>query len=408
MKNSNFKLNIVLLLSVILIISCDVDDVPINQYMLSYNSNGATEGDLPNGDKLYSPGTSVTVSGNSGNLVKEGYYFYGWNTVEDGSGIEYITDSTLIMPEHNIVLFAQWRENTQVDTTNDDNTIDMFIGDYGRFHTMSSTSTGDIREGSIFLLGINTRIDISNEITEDNIDSYSFNVTQIYDYGFMEYTLESYYTISDNNGEISINFNHGTFNNSSYTNYEELTSSIFNLITSKHNINDYTTESISNNLVPESGYIIIGDNIETESEMFHILPYGTSSIYDSGVQFFNIGYYPLELVCDIIGKWTITEQMTNYDAEIEYTYTISDGFSLLEYNVFGEVEAGGKHLYTTEINEENNLLILTEDSSIDYYGENVWETEEPVTLSYSYLLNDTTLEITYGDSTKVLNPVTDF
>ena len=42
-----------------------------------------------------------------GELVKSGYVFNGWNTMQDGSGLKYNDKSEVIMNQ-NLELFAQW------------------------------------------------------------------------------------------------------------------------------------------------------------------------------------------------------------------------------------------------------------------------------------------------------------
>ena len=44
---------------------------------VTYDDNGATEGDVPSDGTGYDPGTSVTVLGNTGNLKKTGYTWAG-------------------------------------------------------------------------------------------------------------------------------------------------------------------------------------------------------------------------------------------------------------------------------------------------------------------------------------------
>ncbi len=54
-----------------------------------YDGNGNTGGTVPVDDDRYENGAIVTVKGNTGKLEKSGFTFTGWNTVADGSGIEY-------------------------------------------------------------------------------------------------------------------------------------------------------------------------------------------------------------------------------------------------------------------------------------------------------------------------------
>ena len=70
--------------------------------ILTYNSNGSFSGTVPSDPVSYSPGSTVTVSGNTGNLVRTGYVFAGWVT-----GTGYLTGSSLILTSPT-TLYARW------------------------------------------------------------------------------------------------------------------------------------------------------------------------------------------------------------------------------------------------------------------------------------------------------------
>lgn len=74
-------------------------------YTITYNANGATNGGVPVAQSgVYS---SVTLDNNSGNLVKSGSFFAGWNTAADGSGTTYSASSSYT-PTANVTLYALW------------------------------------------------------------------------------------------------------------------------------------------------------------------------------------------------------------------------------------------------------------------------------------------------------------
>ena len=78
-------------------------------YTVSYNGNVNTGGvATTDSSSPYTSGTTVTVLGNSGSLVKSGYTFFGWNTEIDGSGTSYLVNSTFSMPSYNVTLYAEW------------------------------------------------------------------------------------------------------------------------------------------------------------------------------------------------------------------------------------------------------------------------------------------------------------
>jgi uncharacterized repeat protein (TIGR02543 family) len=86
---------------------------------ITYHPNGATGGETPDDIPL---GSSVTIDPNSGNLVRTGYEFVGWNTEPDGTGTRYLAGMTPTLPE-GTVLYAEWKPlsaglpNTGLDVT---------------------------------------------------------------------------------------------------------------------------------------------------------------------------------------------------------------------------------------------------------------------------------------------------
>ncbi len=77
------------------------------QYKVNYDGNTNTGGSAP-ATVNYNYGATITVSGNTGTLVKTGYSFAGWNTKADGSGASYAAASTFTMAAGNVTLYAQW------------------------------------------------------------------------------------------------------------------------------------------------------------------------------------------------------------------------------------------------------------------------------------------------------------
>jgi uncharacterized repeat protein (TIGR02543 family) len=74
-------------------------------YSISYDGNGATSGSLPPSQSGIT--STVTVAGNSGNLVKSGYSFAGWNTNAGGTGTSY-TAAAIATLTADLVLYAKW------------------------------------------------------------------------------------------------------------------------------------------------------------------------------------------------------------------------------------------------------------------------------------------------------------
>lgn len=72
---------------------------------ITYSANGATGGQTP--DDI-AAGDPVTIDPNTGNLIRAGYRFLGWNTEPDGSGTRYAAGMTPILPE-GTTLYAEWQ-----------------------------------------------------------------------------------------------------------------------------------------------------------------------------------------------------------------------------------------------------------------------------------------------------------
>ncbi len=88
------------------------------QVALTYDANGASAGSVPvDSNSPYGSGTTVTVLGNTGGLVKTGYSFTGWNTVANGSGTAY-APATQFTINANTTLYAQWAPNSYSVTFN--------------------------------------------------------------------------------------------------------------------------------------------------------------------------------------------------------------------------------------------------------------------------------------------------
>jgi uncharacterized repeat protein (TIGR02543 family) len=81
---------------------------------VTYNSNGGTAGSVPVDSNTYTLGQTVVVAGNTGNLVRTGYVYNGWNTAANGSGTPYSGGQTFGMPSANVALYAQWLPQYQL------------------------------------------------------------------------------------------------------------------------------------------------------------------------------------------------------------------------------------------------------------------------------------------------------
>jgi len=86
-------------------------------YTVTYNGNGHTGGSVPIDSTNYQQGQTVTVPGNTGNLVKTGYSFAGWNTQANGSGTTYAQGQTFSMGAANVTLYAKWQAGQAVQVS---------------------------------------------------------------------------------------------------------------------------------------------------------------------------------------------------------------------------------------------------------------------------------------------------
>ena len=84
---------------------------PNDSFTVTYDGNGAQEGEVPETERYYKTGELVTVAGNSGDLRREGFTFIGWNTLANDSGKGYLEGDTFEMEEKNVILYAQWTSN---------------------------------------------------------------------------------------------------------------------------------------------------------------------------------------------------------------------------------------------------------------------------------------------------------
>lgn len=83
----------------------------LQTYTVTYDSNGSDGGIVPTDSKQYKNQDNITMLGNTGNLMKAGYTFVGWNTKADGKGVTYKIGQTIQMGKGNLILYALWSKN---------------------------------------------------------------------------------------------------------------------------------------------------------------------------------------------------------------------------------------------------------------------------------------------------------
>ncbi|MBO7047317.1 MAG: InlB B-repeat-containing protein [Spirochaetia bacterium] len=89
-------------------------------YTIIYDSNGATGGFAPSAQEYVGiSGETITLCANTGNLTRSGYWFGGWNTKADGSGINRVEGASYTITG-DVTMYAKWfnpyveKENLEV------------------------------------------------------------------------------------------------------------------------------------------------------------------------------------------------------------------------------------------------------------------------------------------------------
>jgi uncharacterized repeat protein (TIGR02543 family) len=80
-------------------------------YSIVYNGNGNESGSAPVDANHYEQGSTVTIRGNTGNLLKNQFTLACWNTSPDGKGISYPFGSEFLIGTSNVSLFANWTQS---------------------------------------------------------------------------------------------------------------------------------------------------------------------------------------------------------------------------------------------------------------------------------------------------------
>jgi uncharacterized repeat protein (TIGR02543 family) len=122
-------------------------------YTVTYNGNGNTGGTAPTDSNSYSSGATVTVLGNTGNLVRTDYTFLGWSTSASATSATYVAGSTFVISS-NVTLYAVWQQrlsepDTYKVTVNDSYASSTGAGTYTPGVTVSVNA--GTREGYSFV-----------------------------------------------------------------------------------------------------------------------------------------------------------------------------------------------------------------------------------------------------------------
>ena len=100
-------------------------------YTVSYNYNGSdVAGNPPSDENKYEKGDEITILSKESEIGKEGCYFAGWSTQENGTGTLYQAGDTYTI-QGNTIFYAQWvecsEENTPIISIENDNSNNVTI-----------------------------------------------------------------------------------------------------------------------------------------------------------------------------------------------------------------------------------------------------------------------------------------
>jgi uncharacterized repeat protein (TIGR02543 family) len=126
-------------------------------FTLTYDGNANTGGTAPN--PITGAG-SITLSGNSGLLVKSGNHIGNWNTRSDGTGITYPFASSFNLIA-NITLYAMWTPNTYTITYDGNGFTSGVVPNptVGSGLVTLATNSGALAKNGNSYMGWNTAID---------------------------------------------------------------------------------------------------------------------------------------------------------------------------------------------------------------------------------------------------------
>jgi uncharacterized repeat protein (TIGR02543 family) len=107
------KLIRVIVVSAILLtfLGCPVENTNAR---VIYENGQSTGGNVPTDSTSYDSGDTITVLDNSGNLIRTGFTFNGWNTQLDGNGTSYVAGDTFTIGSQNVTLYPQFSSINKV------------------------------------------------------------------------------------------------------------------------------------------------------------------------------------------------------------------------------------------------------------------------------------------------------
>ncbi|MCD9026436.1 InlB B-repeat-containing protein [Cohnella silvisoli] len=276
----------------------------INSYTVTYDSNGSTGGSAPT-DRTHVYNTNVTVQDNTGNLVRTGYTFAGWNTKVDGSGTNYAAAAAFTIGAADVTLYAKWTVNIYT-VTYDGNGSTGGSEPTGSSHDYNTSVTvldniGRLEKTGYTFAGWNTKADGSGTNSGSG-DTFTIGAADVTLYA--KWTINSYTVAYDGNGNAE-----GTAPSGSSYDY-----------------NNIVTVSGNTGSLEKTGYTFSGWNTKAD---------GTGTNY-AGADTFAIGAEGLTLYA----KWKANSYMIAYDGN---------------GSMGGSAPSGSSHDYDTIVTVPGNI-----------------------------------------------------
>jgi hypothetical protein len=140
-----------------------------SKFTITYLGNGSTGGTVPVDTATYVKSAKVTITGNTGLLVKTGATFAGWNTIANGAGTAYLVGSELTMGSANVILYAQWTTNPTFTVTyfGNESTAGSVPVDVNKYETgapVTIAAVGSLAKAGFTFAGWNTAADGSGTL----------------------------------------------------------------------------------------------------------------------------------------------------------------------------------------------------------------------------------------------------
>ena len=243
----------------------------ISTYAVSFNGNGSTGGSVP-GSQTKTHGIDVSVSSNSGSLVKAGYTFADWNTAADGSGTSYAASATY--------------------------GVDVAVTLYAKWTASSLTVTYDSQEGSSATGG--------SSLTTTGARLVSLPTTSR-----VGYTLRGWFTAASGGSQVTTSESHGQI--ADFTLYAQWTISTYAV---SFNGNGSTGGSVPANQTKTHGIdVSVSSNSGSLVKTGYTFGGWNTAANGSGTSYAASATYGVDAGVTLYAKWTASSLTVTYDSQ---------------------------------------------------------------------------------------------